>query len=89
VLDAVEAVAMGREAEPGVLWSWRQGASRFQAQLTIQDFIEARDYEEDLNPADEPSAADWVPLIQLSVCEPHRAPPSAPSPVTWCMDYLP
>lgn len=43
VLEAVEAVALGRGAEPAVLWFWRQGHSRFQGCLTVQDFIEAVD----------------------------------------------
>lgn len=89
VLEAAEAVALGRDAEPGVLWSWRQGEWRFQSLLKVLDFIDAVAYEEHADPPSQPSAADWVPLIMLSVFEPHGEPPDAPPGARWCLDYLP
>ena len=89
VLEAIEAVASGRAAEPAILWSWRQGEARFQALQTVQDLIEARDYDEDLVPPVEPSADDWLGLIRLSIYEPHGSPPLAPPDRRWCFDHLP
>jgi hypothetical protein len=89
VLEAAHAVALGREAEPGICWSWRQGDALFQAQLTVQDLIEAVDYDEMLTPPVEPSADDWLGLLRLSVYEPHGSPPGAPLGHRWVLDYLP
>ena len=89
VLEGVEAVALGREAQPAVRWWWRQGDTRLQAQLTVLDLIEAMADEEDLEPPDASSPARWVALIRLSVFEPHEAPPGAPPGRRWCLDHLP
>lgn len=89
VLEGVEAVALGRDVEPGVLWSWRQGEARFQAQLTIQDLIEAVDDDEMLEPPAAPSVSHWLGLIRLSVYEPQGCPSGAPPGPRWCLDYLP
>ena len=89
VLEAVEPVALGRDAEPGVSWSWRQGESRFQVALTVLSLMEAADYGEALEPPEARSPDDWIGLIRLTVYEPHGHPPGAPPDVRWCFDYLP
>jgi hypothetical protein len=89
VLETVEAVALGREAEPAIRWTWRQGESRYQDCLTVQDLIEAVDYDEMLEPPEAPAPDDWLGLVCLTVYEPQGKPPGAPPGVRWCFDYLP
>lgn len=89
VLEAVEAVAVGREGEPGVLWSWRQGDARYQATVTVLDLIEAADYDEWLEPPEAPEPGDWTSLLRLTVYEPQGRPDGAGLDVRWCFDSLP
>ena len=63
MLEVVEVVGFGHDAEPAVFWQWRQGQLSYQAQVTVLSLMEAVDYQEWLEPPPEPSADDWLGLV--------------------------